>query len=63
MDARIEIEADAAAIDALTDEFDPVEQEDAENIVLEEDMADVIELVQLQGIPTDAWVIQPEIEA
>jgi hypothetical protein len=63
MDARIEIEADPAAIDALTDEFDPVEQEDAENIVLEENMADVIELVQLQGIPTDAWVIQPEIEA
>jgi hypothetical protein len=63
MDARIEVEADPAAIDALTDEFDPVEQEDAENIVLEEDMADVIELVQLQDIPTDAWVIQPEIEA
>lgn len=63
MNARIDIEADRAAIDLLTDEFEPVEQVNACEIVLEEDMADVIETVQLQGIPTDAWEIQPKPEA
>lgn len=58
MEAQIEIEAEQAAIEMLTDEFSVVEKSD-EQIVIEEDMADIIEVVQLQGIPTKAWVVRP----
>lgn len=63
MQARIEIEADPAAIDLLTDEFSPAEQPSDTELVLEEEMADVIEIVQLQGIPTDAWTVEPKPNA
>lgn len=59
--ARIEIEADPAAIDLITDQFEPEEQPSDTELVLEEDMAEVIEVVQLQGIPTDAWEVYPKI--
>lgn len=59
MHARIEIEASEAAIDMLTDEFEPVEEKSTTEVVLEEEMADVIEVVQLQGIPTEAWTVEP----
>lgn len=62
MQARIKIEADAAAIDLITDQFDPVATAGPTEAVFEEDMTDVIEVVQLQGIPTDAWEVKPKPE-
>jgi hypothetical protein len=63
MHARIRIEADEAAIDLLTDAFNPEQRIDETEIILEEDMADVIETVQLQGIPTNAWEIEPLVKS
>lgn len=61
--ARIEIEADPASIDLITDQFEPEERPSETELVLEEEMTEVIEVVQLQEIPTDAWEIEPEIES
>lgn len=63
MKARMEVTAEPDSIERLKDEFEPVEEESDTEIVLEDDMGDVFNFCREFDIPTDAWVVEPKVDA